>query len=200
VAFRIHEPKEYQQYTNPFFVKGFFVALPLMIYCLQSTGETGGTNVVLQLMVEELNEHLSGHGMITDVILRSDQSLVEEEEQREVIISFAASEEEGAAVASIHLFLPADEESCEVEVEVEYSGGREQAQISHLWAQARGIVPEVSLTEKSRYLEPGKKVESTLLLDYHFVIARPITEEEAGHFTSTLERFASDLGKLVRLG
>ncbi|MDF2682460.1 MAG: hypothetical protein K0R47_3650 [Brevibacillus sp.] len=154
---------------------------------------------MLQFMVEHLNEHLSLHGTIVDVILRSDQSLVEEEEIREVILTFSDVEDDGKPVATIHLFELAEENSCEVEVEVEYRGHMSAEQTSHLWEQAKRLVPEISLTEKRRFLEPEKPAQETRTLDYHFVVEQPLTEEAVQHFSSTLERFAADLGKLVRM-
>ncbi|KQL43851.1 hypothetical protein AN963_20480 [Brevibacillus choshinensis] len=154
---------------------------------------------MLQFMVEQLNEQLSLHGTIVDVILRSDQSLVEEEEIREVILTFTEAEDEGKPVATIHLFELAEENSCEVEVEVEYPGAQSAELTSHLWEQAKRLVPEISLTEKRRFLEPKKPAQETRTLDFHFVVEQPLTEEELQQFTSTLERFSADLGKLVRM-
>ncbi|QRG66053.1 hypothetical protein [Brevibacillus choshinensis] len=154
---------------------------------------------MLQFMVEQLNEQLSQHGTLIDVILRSDQSLVEEEEIREIILTFAGAEEEGKPVATIHLFELAEENSCEVEVEVEYAGARTAAHVSQLWEHARMLIPEISLTEKRRYIEPDKPAQEVQVLDYHFVVQEPGTKEEAEAFADTLERFAADLGKLVRL-
>lgn len=154
---------------------------------------------MLQIMVEQLNEQLSLHGTIVDVILRSDQSLVEEEETREVILTFTEVEEEGKAVATIHLFEWAEETCCEIEVEVEYSGSPSAEQTSQLWEEAKRLVPEISLTEKRRFLAPDKPAQETRILDFHFVVEQPLTEEEVQQFSSTLKRFAADLGKLVRL-
>jgi len=152
---------------------------------------------VLQFMLEKLGEHLSAHGMITDIVLRSDRSLVAEEELQEVIISFAASEEEQVPVASIHLFSLPDQASCEVEVEVSYPGVLGSDQSEQLWERARVMIPEISLTEKRRYLEPGKMAEAVMILDYHFVVEQPIAEDEELQLENVLERFSSDLGKLV---
>jgi len=152
---------------------------------------------VLQFMVEKLGEHLSAHGMITDIVLRSDRSLVAEEELQEIIISFAASEEEHVPVASIHLFSLPDQASCEVEVEVSYPGVLGSDQSEQLWERARVMIPEISLTEKRRYLEPGKMAEAVMILDYHFVVEQPIAEDEELQLENVLERFSSDLGKLV---
>ena len=152
---------------------------------------------MLQFMVEKLGEHLSAHGMITDIVLRSDRSLVAEEELQEIIISFAASEEEHVPVASIHLFSLPDQANCEVEVEVSYPGVLGSDQSEQLWERARVMIPEISLTEKRRYLEPGKMAEAVMILDYHFVVEQPITEDEELQLENVLERFSSDLGKLV---
>ena len=152
---------------------------------------------MLQFMVEKLGEQLAAHGMITDIVLRSDRSLVAEEELQEVIISFAASEEEHVPVASIHLFSLPDQASCEVEVEVSYPGVLGSDQSEQLWERARVMIPEISLTEKRRYLEPGKMAEAVMILDYHFVVEQPIAEDEELQLENVLKRFSSDLGKLV---
>jgi len=183
-------------------VKGFFVERPGMLYCWESIKACERSNDVLQYLVEQLNEHLSLHGTIMDVTLRSDQSLVEEEEIREVILSFAEAEAEGKPQATIHLFELGDGNSCEVEVEVEYGACGEAEQTERtdsFWEQARALVPEISLTEKRRYVEPGLSAQAALMLDYHFVVAQPQTEAEQQRLTHALERFAADLGKLVRL-
>lgn len=155
---------------------------------------------MLQFMVEKLNEHLSSHGMITDIILRSDHSLLAEEELQEVILSFSASEEEGVPTASVHLFVLQDQESCEVEVEVTYPAKLDKEQAERLWERARAMIPNISFSEKRRYLAPGELAESVIVLDYHFVVAQPATVDEEAQFVQTLEQFSADLGKLVSLG
>ncbi|MGG1659361.1 hypothetical protein [Brevibacillus sp. NRS-1366] len=155
---------------------------------------------MLQFMVEKLSDQLSVHGVITDIVLRSDHSLLAEEELQEVIISFAASEEENVPMASIHLFLMQEQGSCEVEVEVAYPGNLEEAQVVRQWERARTMIPEISLTEKRRYLEPEKMAEASFLLDYHFVVEQPVTDDEEAQFAKTMEQFAKDLGKLVNIG
>lgn len=149
---------------------------------------------MLQYMVEQLNEHLSLHGTIVDVTLRSDQSLVEEAEAREVILTFASEETAGKPLATIHLFEL--EGSCEVEVEVQFAGLGEGGT---LWQQAQALVPEVAMTEKRRYVQPGQSAQYDVVLDYHFLVDQPQSEDEAHALTGTLQRFAADLGKLVRL-
>lgn len=153
---------------------------------------------MLQYLVEQLNEYLSRNGVITDVVLRSEQSLVEEEETQEVTISFVESEMEGKPQASIHLFLLGDD-GCEVEVEIAYPAIHQQEQAHAVWEQIRRTVPEAALTEKRRYLEPGSQVESTFQADYHFTVDRPANEKEEEELTLTLNRFAADLGALLRL-
>lgn len=181
-------------------MKGFCRLWPRRdILLTESRRDRRSKQNVLQYLMEQFQEQLSRHGMIHDILLRSEQSLVEDEESREVTISFSKSEEEGEPAASIHLFLLPDEESCEVEVEIAYPGVSDAEQASRLWKQAREIVREASLTEKRRYLEPGKLGEATILLDYHFLLDQPATEEDAEELRQTMERFAADLGKLVRL-
>ncbi|GEB34396.1 hypothetical protein [Brevibacillus parabrevis] len=155
---------------------------------------------MLQLLVEKLNQLLSTRGMITDVVLRSDRSLLEDEEMREVMITFASSFEEEQPTATIHLFLLEDEQSCEVEVEIQYPGKLQEKQVQDLWEQARGRVAECSVTEKRRYTEPGKLVEASVQVDYHFVVQTPERAEQEAALNETLERFAADLGELVKLG
>lgn len=155
---------------------------------------------MLQLLVEKLNQLLSARGMITDIVLRSDRSLLEDEEVREVMISFASTLEEGQPVATIHLFLLDDEQSCEIEVEIQYPFDLQAEQIQALWAQARSRVAECSLSEKRRYIEPGKLAETSVQVDYHFVVQMPQSAEEEADLDATLERFAVDLGELVKLG
>lgn len=158
---------------------------------------------MLQFLVEQLNEHLASHGTIVDVLLRSDQSLVEEQEIREVILTFAeeeqSEEQSGKPLATIHLFELEEAESCEVEVEVEFTGERTAEGTRVMWEQARALIPKISLTEKKRYLEPGQSVQTAYILDYHFILESPKTEAEASQFARVLKQFSSDLGKLVRL-
>lgn len=155
---------------------------------------------MLQFMVEKLNQQLNAHGMISDIVLRSDHSLVEEAEGQEVILTFSEAEDEKRPKASIHLFLLEEEESCEVEVEIDYPYSLHDEEIQQLWAQAKGLVAECSLTEKRRFVEPGKQAETNILLDYHFVVQMPHTEAEEEAFVETIERFSADLGALVKLG
>lgn len=155
---------------------------------------------MLSYLTEQINEYLSVHGVVVDVILRSEHSLVEEEEMREVEICFVEREEEGKPTATVHLVLLPNDSGCEVEVEVAYAGETLPPEAAErLWQQAREVVPEVSLTEKKRYLEPGKCVEASLVLDYHFVVEMPATEEEMAELSGLLQQFSADLGKLVRL-
>lgn len=154
---------------------------------------------MLSYLVQHISEYLSSHGTVIDVILRSDQSLVEEEEMREVLLSFAVSEEEGHPVATIHLVELADER-CEVEVEVEFPVDHADSEAgSRLWKRAKEIVSEISFTEKCRYLEPEQPPQTGWMLDYHFILEQPGNAEEEQRLADTLRRFSADLGKLVRL-
>lgn len=154
---------------------------------------------MLQFMVEKLNQHLSAHGVISDIVLRSDHSLMEETEGQEVIVTFSEAEDEKRPTATIHLFM-VDEESCEVEVEIDFPYSLEGEQAQALWSQARSVVAECSLMEKRRYIEPGKQAQSSLQVDYHFLVHMPQTEAEELSVEETLARFSKDLGTLVRLG
>jgi hypothetical protein len=156
---------------------------------------------MFQPFIEALDQHLSRHGVITDVVLRTERSLLEEEDSREVTLFFAATDAEpDKPVAAVHLFLPGAGTTCELEVEIELAGEpRSPEEMSRLWAEAQAIVPELSLSEKRRYLSPERLAEFTVTLDYHFLLEWPRTEADEAVFRQTLERFAADLGRLLRL-
>ncbi|EST53020.1 hypothetical protein T458_19110 [Brevibacillus panacihumi W25] len=156
---------------------------------------------MLQYLTEQLNGLLSEQGIITDIVLRSERSLVEETETREITLTFMEEETEGKPVATIHLFLMPDEESCEVEVEIEWSGALSDEAKLHIWEQAKVVVPEIALHEKKRFLEQEYAVEQSIVLDYHFLVEMPATESEEAiqEWNGLLDRFSQDLGKLIRL-
>ncbi|MDC0760114.1 MULTISPECIES: hypothetical protein [Brevibacillus] len=155
---------------------------------------------MLQFMLEKLNQQLHTHGMISDIVLRSDHSLLEEAEGQEVLITFSEAEDEKQPTATIHLFSLAEEDSCEIEVEIDYPYSLQDEEIQQLWTQAKSLVAECSLTEKRRFVEPGTQAEAKVVLDYHFVVQMPRTEAEEIAFTETIARFSADLGMLVKLG
>lgn len=154
---------------------------------------------MLEVFIEKLDQHLSERGVITNVILRTEHSLYEDEESREIELIFAEAEAVDALqqpLAQIHLF-PLDQHgTCEIEVELQFAARQEPGR---LWEEARKIVPEISLTEKRRYISPERMVEESVVLDYHFVLSLPETEEEERVFADTLGRFAADLAALIRL-
>jgi hypothetical protein len=156
---------------------------------------------MFQPFIEALDQHLSRHGVITDVVLRTERSLLEEEDSREVTIFFAAGEAEpDKPAAAVHLFLLGDGTTCELEVELELVRElSDRQELSRLWAEAQTIVSEISLTEKRRYLRPDRVAESSVALNYHFLLDWPQTEAEEAAFHETLERFAADLARLIRL-
>lgn len=154
---------------------------------------------MFEQLYEQLDTLLSRHGIITNVLLKSERSLLAEEELLQMELYFAAADQEHLPLASIHLF-PLDEGTCEVEVEITFDQINQQARESaFLWEQARSIVEEISLSEKKRFLAADRVAEHLLVLDYHFLVSLPQTEKEAASFLQTLTHFAADLGKLVRL-
>lgn len=156
---------------------------------------------MLEWLIERLEEHLLQHGVIVNIVLRTERSLFEEEGTREVTLYFAASDDQpDKPVVAIHLF-PLDEEGMsEVEVEIEYTEhADQQGDGRRLWEQAKDIVANISWTQKQRYLAPGQLAESRVILDYHFLLDAPHTEAEEQQLKLTIERFAADLGQLVRL-
>jgi hypothetical protein len=154
---------------------------------------------MLDVFIENLDQHLSQRGVITNLILRTERSLYEDKETREIELYFAESETADALdqpLALIHLF-PLDQQgTCEIEVELQF---HEREETGRLWEEARKIVPEISLTEKRRYISFDRLVERSVVLDYHFVLSLPETEEEERVFAETWGRFADDLAALLRL-
>ncbi|WP_134686442.1 hypothetical protein [Brevibacillus migulae] len=154
---------------------------------------------MFEQLYEQLDALLSQHGIMTNVLLKSERSLLEEEEQLQMELYFAASDDEDLPLATIHLF-PIDEETCEIEVEISFDQQtRQLREAAMLWQQAQSIVAEISMTEKKRYLSAEQIAEHLLILDYHFVVTMPQNEQDRSAFVDTLARFATDLGKLVRL-
>jgi len=156
---------------------------------------------MLEVLLQRLDECLSRHGVITNVVLRTERSLFDEEEgNREVALFFSAyaTEEADNPVATVHLF-PLDEQNiCEVEVEIEFVR-MEPTDVPQLWKKVQERAAEISLTEKKRYLAPDRMAEYHVILDYHFIVELPQTQEEEEQFQHMLEQFAADLGQLVRL-
>lgn len=150
-------------------------------------------------LYEQLDSLLSRHGMIINVLLKSERSLIEDDEQLQMELIFAASEEESLPLASIHLF-PLAEDICEIEVEITFDQlGGQAKETASLWLQAKSIVAEISLSEKKRFLSAEQLAEHQLVLDYHFVLPLPKSGQETAPYLDTLARFAADLGRLVRL-
>jgi hypothetical protein len=154
---------------------------------------------MLQYLTEQMNELLSRHGVITDVVLHSERSLIEDEETREISLTFMEQEADGNSTATIHLFLLPEENSCEVEVEIECAISPAQEEIIRVWRLAKEVIPEIALTEKRRYLEVGQQADANIGLDYHFIVEMPDSEEAEMELHTMLQRFAADLGRLVRL-
>ncbi|CAM5785534.1 MULTISPECIES: hypothetical protein [Brevibacillus] len=149
---------------------------------------------MLQRLIELWDQNMPENGMIHDVILRSEHSLLEDEETKEVKLIIAPAEGEQPA-ASVFLYELEPGKSCEVEIELEYPGLDLSEQGERLWEQAREIVAEVSLSEKKRFLAPGQLAEATFILDYHFVVE--CSDEEGTE--KIIKQAASDLGKLLGL-
>lgn len=153
---------------------------------------------MLDRFIEAMDEHLSQYGVITNVVLRTERSLLEEAETNEIEMYFAATAEETSGpLAVIHLFPLGEEGVCEIEVEISFTAGAEEA--AAIWQQAKKVVEEISLTEKRRYISPERLVESQVVLDYHFIVSLPASVEEEERFHQTWARFAKDLGQLVSL-
>ncbi|GAA4703300.1 hypothetical protein [Brevibacillus fulvus] len=151
-------------------------------------------------LLEKLDQHLSQHGVITNLILRTERSLFEEEETREMELYFAAmaDNEAGQPYATLHLF-PVADTMVEIEVELAFTiADAGKAEIAALWNKAREIVAEIAWTEKNRYLAPDQLVERTVVFDYHFVV--DVSETAQRELEPLFARFAQDLAKLLQLG
>ncbi|MGO0062209.1 hypothetical protein ACTID9_19605 [Brevibacillus fluminis] len=155
---------------------------------------------MLEQLIGHLEQQLSEHGDIVEVIMRTEQSLIAEEETHEVELLFAENEEAvqaGKPTATIHVF-PLEKGLYEVEVEVTYDCQKEKRDPQKLLAAGQQIVAEMTLVEKTRYLEPGKAVEKLAVLAFHFIVEMPSDEEQA-HYQKLLGKWAADTGKLLLL-
>ncbi|MEJ8546784.1 hypothetical protein [Brevibacillus borstelensis] len=149
---------------------------------------------MLQRLIELWDQNMPENAVINDVILRSEHSLLEDEETREVTLIVASAEGEQPA-ASVFLCELAPGKSCEVEIELEYRNIGLLEEGTRLWERAREVVAEVSLSEKKRFLAPDRLAESSIILDYHFVL--DFSDQEGTE--KIIEQAAKDLGKLLQL-
>jgi len=156
---------------------------------------------MLDVFVEQLESHLLQYGVIPDAWLRSERSLYDERESREIELVFALAEEGHQPVAAIHLFPLEEGELIELEVEITFDQLQGQKRdADRLWQKASAMIPEISYSEKRRYLSPGELAEHQLVLDYHFLLQVPQSSPDENHlFTETLARFSADLAALLRL-
>lgn len=156
---------------------------------------------MLDRFMEALDEHLSQHGIITNVILRTERSLFDETETNQIEFYFGLNDEDSTKpFATIHLFPLGQAGTCEIEVEINYPDLNDETNgPAMIWEKAKKVVEEISLAEKRRYTSPERLVESHFLLDYHFIVSLPQTTEEEEMFHQTWDRFAKDLAQLVSL-
>lgn len=121
--------------------------------------------MILQWLLPFLEEELCQAGEVLDVVLQSRRSLLTDEETQEAEIHFALSED-AVNSARIHLFVLGPL-SLEVEAEVSYgTTGDPEA----LWKEAKAIIPDVAITERTRSLEPGLIAEREWTADFHFLL------------------------------
>lgn len=155
---------------------------------------------MLEQLIEQLEQQLSLHGEIVEVIMRTEQSLLAEEETHEVEVLFAENEEaaqERKPMAAIHVF-PLEKGLYEVEVEVTYDCLQTQVDPQQLLARAQQVVAEITLTEKRRFLEPGKLGELVAVLAFHFVLEMTNKQKEPQNQT-LVAQWAKDTGRLLHL-
>ncbi len=155
---------------------------------------------MLEVLLNKLEEHLSAQGVITNVILRTERSLLDDTETHEVELFFALDEETDGPVAAIHIFPLSDDGLYEVEVELE----REAAAAHHFdaavfWEEARKVVPDVSLTERKRYITSDQQPLVSAALDFHFVLPLPKAREEDAVFDGALAKLARDVRQLLQI-
>ncbi|UFJ41654.1 hypothetical protein LOK74_03830 [Brevibacillus humidisoli] len=155
---------------------------------------------MLSMLTEQLQIHLGQVGVITNLLVRTEQSLYSDEESHEVEIYVA--EEEGAwdkPLATIHLYPLAEEEAVEIEAEIQYPVVDGSPDRSLLFERVTLVGVEAAITEKHRFLGPQQMVESVLVLDFHFVVASPRSAEEETEVEGQLMRLARQIGTLLRL-
>ncbi|USG67289.1 hypothetical protein NDK47_08445 [Brevibacillus ruminantium] len=154
---------------------------------------------MLQRLIELWDKNIAENAVVSDVILRSEQSLLEDEETREVtlIITPLGADQ---PVASVFLYEVEAGQTYEVEIEVEYADAQVNDSILGLWEKARKLVAEISLQEKKRFIAEGQLVESSVVLDYHFLLkSRDQQEETLQEWEQIVNRAASDLKKILQL-
>lgn len=155
---------------------------------------------MLDQLIEQLEQQLSQHGEIIEVIMRTEQSLLAEQVSHEVELLFAENEDaiqDGKPTAVIHVF-PLEKGLYEVEVEVTYDCLQTGMESERLLAAAQQVIAEITLTEKRRFLEPGSQVERLAILSFHFVLELAMEQDE-GQYQALLGQWAKDTGKLIRL-
>ncbi|QQE75645.1 hypothetical protein KDJ56_06785 [Brevibacillus composti] len=153
---------------------------------------------MLQTMIQLWDQHIADHAAVSDVILRSEHSLLEDEETREVklIIAPVGAEQ---PVASVFLFEIEAGRTYEVEIELEYAEASLTDEMLSRWERAKEIVAEISLQEKKRFLAPGQLAESSIVLDYHFMLDIDGGEEAGREAEIIIKQAASDLSRLLLL-
>lgn len=156
---------------------------------------------MLDRLIEQLEHHLSEEGVILDVLMRTEQSLLAAEETHELELLFATSEEaveQGKPAAAIHVF-PLQQGVYELEGEVTYLGAAGMEwNPQRLLEAGQQIIPEMTLTVEQRFLSPGVCSEQRAILAYHFVLEVPVDEDDE-RYHAMLASWAKDMGRLLRL-
>ncbi|AUM66490.1 hypothetical protein C0R09_19255 [Brevibacillus laterosporus] len=152
---------------------------------------------MLDILVAKVDEELSAYGVTTEVLLKTERSILEGEEYHEVEMRFMEDEaREGTPVAVIHLFPLEEAKMCEIEVEVTYLvDGRDT---NALWQAATAIVPEIAFTSKKRMLSPEQDSQMEWVADFHFMLPLNPTDEQ-DEWKPVLTNMAAHVGKLVRI-
>ncbi|MCR8940012.1 hypothetical protein O0555_22270 [Brevibacillus laterosporus] len=152
---------------------------------------------MLDILVAKVDEELSAYGVTTEVLLKTERSILEGEEYHEVEMRFMEDEtREGAPVAVIHLFPLEEANMCEIEVEVTYPvEGRDT---NALWQAAQAIVPEIAITSKKRMLTPDQDSQVEWIADFHFMLPLHPMDEKV-EWETVITNMAAHIGKLVRI-
>ncbi|WP_232698213.1 hypothetical protein [Brevibacillus daliensis] len=151
---------------------------------------------MLDHLVSKIDEVLTPVGIITDVILRTDRSILEGEESHEIEIGLIQDETIGQTTfATIHLYPLEETNQCEVEVEVTYPVGNRS--MTSFMSLVEEIVPVSAVTEKIRRLT-GKPeaMETYWIVDFNFIVnADQIETIEDNLFAD----MADKINRLIRL-
>ncbi|MBO8164982.1 MAG: hypothetical protein H0Z34_14905 [Brevibacillus sp.] len=157
---------------------------------------------MVEALTKQLEAHLSHAGIVTNLLVRTEQSLYSGEVNREIELYVAETEAAwDMPLATVFLYPFEDQAAVEIAAEIQYpqagdDDGKEL--LAALFERAQLLGVEAAVTEKRRFLAAEHLVDAHLLLDFHFVVEAPRTASEQAELDERLSLFALQLGTLLR--